>query len=93
MKPRTQGETAGFHCPVCVVGLSEVKDSRRSGANSIRRRRHCKTCGHRFTTYEGLTALPEQREARAQLLLDRILPRLRSVADLIDELDVETRAS
>ena len=33
-------------------GYTEVKDSRLTGKNTIRRRRYCKVCSERFTTYE-----------------------------------------
>lgn len=41
------------HCPVCDSPSTKVLDSRdgRDGA-SIRRRRSCTACGHRFTTHE-----------------------------------------
>ncbi len=42
-----------MRCPFCGVNDDKVIDSREvdTGA-SIRRRRQCKTCGKRFTTYE-----------------------------------------
>ena len=42
-------------CPACGAGEIRVIDSRpaENGA-SIRRRRECESCGHRFTTYERL---------------------------------------
>ncbi len=40
-------------CPVCGYSESKVVDSRPSGDySSIRRRRECLSCQHRFTTYE-----------------------------------------
>jgi transcriptional repressor NrdR len=46
-------------CPLCLVDDDKVVDSRAAeeGA-SIRRRRHCLACGHRFTTYERVEELP-----------------------------------
>ena len=42
-------------CPSCGTGDSHVVDSRPAEAGqSIRRRRQCEACGHRFTTYERL---------------------------------------
>lgn len=38
-------------CPACQHEESRVVDSRESG-DSIRRRRECLTCGHRYTTFE-----------------------------------------
>lgn len=42
-----------MRCPACGYSDSKVVDSRptEDGA-SIRRRRECQECGHRFTTYE-----------------------------------------
>ena len=44
-----------MRCPKCGCQDDKVIDSRasREGA-TIRRRRECETCGHRFTTYEEL---------------------------------------
>ena len=41
-------------CPYCGSENSVVVDSRPSPDNSIRRRRHCKKCGERYTTIEQL---------------------------------------
>ncbi len=38
-------------CPRCD-GKTQVTDSRGAPHNTIRRRRECVACGHRFTTYE-----------------------------------------
>lgn len=38
-------------CPLCD-GVTEVIDSRNAPDNSIRRRRKCIKCGHRYSTYE-----------------------------------------
>lgn len=40
-----------MECPACQHGESKVVDSRDAG-DSIRRRRECLGCGHRFTTFE-----------------------------------------
>ena len=46
-------------CPSCGFAESKVIDSRPSDdAASIRRRRECLNCGHRFTTYERLIDTP-----------------------------------
>ena len=40
-------------CPICQIDDSKVIESRDvARGDSIRRRRECETCGHRFTTYE-----------------------------------------
>lgn len=42
-------------CPVCAKQNSRVLESREAEvASSMRRRRECGACGHRFTTYERL---------------------------------------
>ena len=44
-------------CPVCNHGESKVLDSR-PAEGSIRRRRECLACQHRFTTYERVEETP-----------------------------------
>ncbi len=39
-------------CSNCGSEKSKVTDSRDSAQDSIRRRRKCEDCGHKFTTYE-----------------------------------------
>lgn len=42
-----------MHCPVCNFDDTKVLESRLSdGGRSVRRRRSCVSCNHRFTTYE-----------------------------------------
>jgi transcriptional repressor NrdR len=47
------------HCPVCRADDTKVVDSRlaEEGA-AVRRRRHCLSCGHRFTTFERIDEVP-----------------------------------
>lgn len=46
-------------CPSCGYKETKVVDSRLSGdGNSIRRRRECLKCEHRFTTYEYVEQVP-----------------------------------
>lgn len=48
-----------MRCPVCEHTESKVVDSRPADdGDSIRRRRECLSCGHRFTTYERLGEQP-----------------------------------
>lgn len=52
-------------CPKCKNGRTSVIDSRDSGT-TIRRRRKCPKCEHRYTTYEvveGEIALREKQKA------------------------------
>jgi transcriptional repressor NrdR len=39
-------------CPKCKSDKLSVIDSRDTDEKSVRRRRECEDCGHRFTTYE-----------------------------------------
>ena len=48
-----------MRCPVCGNDESKVIDSRSSDdGTSIRRRRECLACSHRFTTYERISDSP-----------------------------------
>jgi len=48
-----------MHCPICFTPDSKVIDSRpASEGKVIRRRRECRHCGKRFTTYETVESLP-----------------------------------
>lgn len=48
-----------MHCPVCHADDTKVVDSRlaQEGA-SVRRRRQCAACSHRFTTFERVEETP-----------------------------------
>ncbi len=48
-----------MHCPVCHADDTKVVDSRlaEEGA-AVRRRRHCLSCSHRFTTFERVDEVP-----------------------------------
>ncbi|MCC6436978.1 MAG: transcriptional repressor NrdR [Acidimicrobiales bacterium] len=46
-----------MRCPVCAADDTRVVDSRSADEGAaIRRRRHCGSCGYRFTTFERLEA-------------------------------------
>lgn len=48
-----------MRCPRCKTDDTKVIDSREAEeGSSIRRRRACGSCGHRFTTYERLEEVP-----------------------------------
>lgn len=52
-------------CPACQEDKTRVADSRLVGAGtSIRRRRVCKNCGHRFSTVESVELLRAQVRKR-----------------------------
>ena len=45
-------------CPICGNEKTQVVDSRPTENASIRRRRECLSCKHRFTTYEFVEQVP-----------------------------------
>ncbi len=48
-----------MQCPVCQYTNSRVLESRAAeSGKSIRRRRECLQCQHRFTTYERIEFVP-----------------------------------
>lgn len=47
-----------MQCPVCASAKTRVVDSRDGKDASIRRRRVCEDCGHRFTTRERIEEVP-----------------------------------
>lgn len=54
-----------MHCPFCATDDTKVIDSRLvSAGESVRRRRECRNCGERWTTFE-----------TAELLMPRIVKR------------------
>jgi transcriptional regulator NrdR family protein len=65
-------ERCGMACPLCSHRNSKVIDSRAS-AESVRRRRVCMKCNHRYTTYEGASlnknAVAEELKAQFILLI------------------------
>lgn len=76
-------------CPECQHPASTVSDTRRSecsrvtGLDSIRRRRECAACGHRFTTMEVLASDWPDVDAPAELSAEA----LRITAEVIALLD------
>ncbi len=87
-----------MRCPKCACQDDKVIDSRssREGA-TIRRRRECLKCGHRFTTYEqiehkGLMVI-KRDERREEFNKEKLLTGIRSAcekrpvsAELIEEI-------
>ena len=56
---RWRGGGSPVHCPYCRFTDSRVLDSRvAEDGSSIRRRRECRSCAKRFTTYETEESLP-----------------------------------
>ncbi|MFW2334930.1 transcriptional regulator NrdR [Ilumatobacter sp.] len=74
-----------MHCPACRADDTKVVDSRlaREGA-SVRRRRHCLSCSHRFTTFERVEEVPlvvvKSNGAHEPFDRDKIVHGVRSAA-------------
>lgn len=63
------GDVMGTICQRCGCDDCDVVDSRPTimwEITTIRRRRRCKKCDHRFTTYEMSDDVLEQREMTAR---------------------------
>ena len=73
-----------MRCPKCGGSKSSVVDSRQAeDGNTIRRRRECEECQHRFTTYERVEERTKKMERVSNFLGIRYLmassARLKSV--------------
>lgn len=67
-----------MRCPFCQFNGTRVLDSRPvNDAKSIRRRRECEECGHRFTTFETVEETPllviKKDGAREEFSREKIL--------------------
>jgi DNA-directed RNA polymerase subunit RPC12/RpoP len=56
-------EKRGIECPACGCRHFHVLYTRRAVGKRILRRRECRNCGRRVTTYEGLPELNCPRRA------------------------------
>jgi transcriptional regulator NrdR family protein len=69
--PKTS-DSNGIHCPQCEGGITEVIDSRPTHVGThqaIRRRRCCRQCGYRFTTFEiSETTFSEMQSDREKIV-------------------------
>jgi len=64
-QPRPKPPARGIHCPACGCGHFFVLYTRRGAGGKLIRRRECRNCGRRITTWEGLIstfASPHLRE-------------------------------
>ena len=98
-----------MRCPSCGYSESKVVDSRPSEDDTtIRRRRECLECGHRFTTYERLSDNPlyviksdgsSEAYDRAKLSRGLLIACAKrpitpdEIDDLIDSIENELRTS
>lgn len=93
----TNGGSGSFQCPKCQSPTGVLDSRPGPGGRTIRRRRVCRTCENRFTTYElaveeyahvfGLTGI-EEEISRAVTVLEAASQRVKLVresAELIDE--------
>lgn len=79
----------GYACPHCAGVATEVVDSRPGlvlGHVSVRRRRKCKACGLRFTTFEVAADLVRQADEAARLRR-RLLRLLQEVEQDITDMN------
>lgn len=77
----------GITCPACNWANSDVKDSRPT-ENSIRRRRRCQQCSHRWTTYEANYPFAqfEKKEKAFHVSMGVALHTMRQQLDELTEL-------
>lgn len=75
-------------CPQCGAG-SLVINSRTRDDGTVRRRRECKECGHRWTI-SGVTFEAAQSRAELSLIVNKLAVRLKALegelVELVDEL-------
>ena len=98
-----------MRCPRCESQHNRVIDSRPlDGGRAIRRRRSCRSCGHRFTTYEQVEqsapAVVKSDGSREPFNRDKVLAGLEKacakrpvpaarLARIVDELEGRLRAA
>jgi hypothetical protein len=88
IEPTTQ---RGIACPVCGSDQSKVNETRHLAShNCIRRRKICRNCRARYTTYETLTppsVINQMADHAASHLAGRaeLDPFLQDLQDLIDK--------
>ncbi|MBY4797999.1 transcriptional regulator NrdR [Collinsella sp. AGMB00827] len=95
-------------CPRCGASDTRVIDSRvREAPNAVKRRRECRSCGHRFTTFErcedpleviktnGTTEVFDRNKLLVGLMraTSKRDIELNSLNVLIDEIEAEIRAT
>jgi hypothetical protein len=73
------GERHSIRCPRCD-DATDVVDSRSIKHNAVRRRRRCRACGERFTTYETMVDVP-----KCERLLTALTRTLRDLESLTSD--------
>lgn len=56
-----------MRCPLCNVETVVTESRYVEGDNSVRRRRKCSACNHRFTTYEWVITRRDKNAARKRI--------------------------
>lgn len=85
-------EQVGFSCPVCG-GRMDTKDSRPTtyrADKTVRRRRHCRECAYRVTTFEIIDRGQQDAELKVAHMLDgarRAVRALEALINLHDDTD------
>jgi len=73
-------------CPKCMSTRSEVKDSRRAAHPNYvltRRRRICKACDERFTTFEVSEEVLEKMTSRNAAQIISLASRIKKLSERI----------
>lgn len=80
-----------MNCPACQHDKTEAVDSRPSG-DTVRRRRCCQKCDHRFTTYEISSEKLEelQNVTTEEALRARLLPMIALLSEALSEPETST---
>ncbi|MDY6777466.1 MAG: transcriptional regulator NrdR [Candidatus Nanohaloarchaea archaeon] len=96
-----------MNCPYCSEGSTKVVDTRDTGENEVRRRRECRACGERFTTYERVESpslrVVKQDGSEEQFRRDKIRDGIEracnkrpvseeEIEDIVDQVESEIRS-
>lgn len=76
-----------MNCPQCGSDSNKVTDSRASaGGKAIRRRRHCLSCPHRWTTYE-MEGEPDERSITPNTFVQQLRDLVGKVNGVVDAIE------
>lgn len=81
-----------MQCANCHKNETVVIDTRASGTG-LRRRRKCRACGTRFTTYERIDAEIVEQKRPIRTALDYLHDAARSIDHVMSTLRAELRAA
>ena len=84
-------------CPNCGSGQTAIVDSRESGwgGETVRRRRRCRECGFRYSTFEiteeSYNGLLKQQEMLREIVQNRGPKMAMALLDAVQEIDATVR--